>query len=218
LIQEAADLLPALQELIPVASDRAERQYLELEAGLREQCAARGWKCDGQWPRFYVERAVSVECDPRQRSIKVAGEKVSGSTALSVMAALEPLVSMLLPSSFSTTSFLADLAISYDAVRGTTSQPPILQVYRDMIVRSQDDRFWKDARPERFKSLSLDQFRARLALILERRETTTVDGRELRLLPPLEAGEGLFVYQPAEARFGFVGRIQFSSPEPREAR
>jgi hypothetical protein len=218
LMEETPSLLPAIRELIPAASDRAERQYLELEAGLREQCATRGWRFDGQWPRFYVERAVSVECEPRQRSIRVADEKVSGSTAPSVMAALEPIVSTLLPKHFSGTSFLASLALSYDAVKGNTSQPPILEVYRDMIARSQDDKFWRDARPERFKGLSADQFRARIALILERGETSTADGRELRLLPPLEAGEGLFVYQPAEARFGFVGRIEFCPAERPEGR
>jgi len=216
LLQETANVLPALQSLIPAAAERAERQYLELEAALREQCATRDWKCDGQWPRFYIERAVSVECDARQRVIRVAGERISSSSVSSVMAVLEPIVSTLLPSNFSAAAFLAMLAVSYDAVRGNTSQPPILQVYRDMIVRSQDDKLWKDARPERFKGLSLDQFRARIARMLEQGETSTTDRRELRLLPPLEAGEGVFLYQPAEARFGFVGRIEFCATERRE--
>src|SRR5258706_14989787 len=54
LIDEAAALLPALRDLIPPVSEQAERQYLELETALREQCATRGWRFDGPWPSFYV--------------------------------------------------------------------------------------------------------------------------------------------------------------------
>ena len=45
--------------------------------------------------------------------------------------------------------------------------------------------------------------------MLEAGVSTDKNGRELRLIPPLNPKDALFIYQPAERRFGFVGRIEF---------
>ena len=63
------------------------------------------------------------------------------------------------------------------------------------------------------KELSADQFRARLSASLESGVRSAPDGRELRLLPPIDPKDAMFIYQPAERRFGFVGRIEFRSRE-----
>jgi hypothetical protein len=65
--------------------------------------------------------------------------------------------------------------------------------------------------------MSMDQFRARLSRALEKAAITTPDGRELRLLPPIDPKHAVFLYQPAEERFGFVGRIEFVSTKTLDA-
>jgi hypothetical protein len=65
--------------------------------------------------------------------------------------------------------------------------------------------------------MSMDQFRARLSRALEKTAITTPDGRELRLLPPIDPKHAVFLYQPAEGRFGFVGRIEFVSTKTLDA-
>ncbi len=213
LVEELGGLGPALRDKARGATEDAERQFLELEATVRERCGARGWKVDGQWPTLHVERAVTVEFDSKNRTIAVAGKRVPGSSAGAVVMALEPIVDRLLPKGFSPKVFLEDLVASYDAVTGGARQASILEVYRELVVRSQDSRFWRDARSETFRGMSADQFRARLARALEDNILTTTDGRGLRVLPPLNAKDGMFIYQPAESRFGFVGRIDFTRPE-----
>src|SRR5689334_10133736 len=47
---------------------RIEREFLELEAATREALRIRGWQVEGQWPKLYVERAIAVEFDDRNRS------------------------------------------------------------------------------------------------------------------------------------------------------
>jgi hypothetical protein len=59
--------------------------------------------------------------------------------------------------------------------------------------------------------MSIDQFRARLSRTLMKNATTVAGNRELRLLPPIDPKNALYLYQPAEGRFGFVGRIEFVS-------
>ena len=85
----------------------------------------------------------------------------------------------------------------------------MLDVYRALVILAQPARFWRNAsRPALFE-LTIDQFRARLSAALEANTVSTADRRELRLLPPIDPKDAVFVYQPAENRFGFVGRIEF---------
>lgn len=37
--------------------------------------------------------------------------------------------------------------------------------------------------------------------------TESLGGRNIRLLPSINPKDGLFLFQPAERRFGFVGRV-----------
>lgn len=206
-----AELSNRLGSLHADWTQRADQRFLELESDLRDACSSHGWHVDGQWPTLYVERALSIAIDDKKKSVSVAGRRVTQSRVASVIAALEPLVRELLPHTFSSERFINDVAGAYDEARSDSTQVPILAVYRKLIIRIQSPVFWKDARDETFTSLTLDQFRARLYRALEEGVTTSADGRDLRLLPPLDTKDSLFLYQPAEARFGYVGRIEFLS-------
>jgi hypothetical protein len=107
---------------------------------------------------------------------------------------------------------MTKLATAYDQARGKSAQAPILEVYRIFVLQQQKSRFWRDARQQVFVGLSLDQFRARLSRALEETADTypSRSGRQLRLLPPLDPRDAIFLYQPFETRFGFVGRIEFA--------
>lgn len=190
-------------------ADRADKQFLELESAIRESCARRGWRVDGQWPTLYVERAIAVEVSEGKRSIMIAGKKLPAGTAEAAVAYLEPLVRELLPRAFSPRDFMRDVAAAYDDTPGGSAQLPIFDLYRVLVVHAQGTRFWRDARTEGFTGLSADQFRARLSATLEGGVTSAPDGREIRLLPPLNPKDGLFMYQPSESRYGFVGRVEF---------
>lgn len=193
-------------------AEAAERQFLELDATLRLACQERGWRLDGQWPTFYVERALEVQFSERERTVVVAGKRLDTCSVNAVSLALEPLVATLLPKGFSARTFLSQLAAAYHDCRGGRTQVPVFEVYRWFIIRSQRQQFWRDARASMFTPVTADQFRARLTRALEERATETTDGRALRLLPPLDPKDAMFVYQPAEQRFGFVGRLEFVQP------
>jgi hypothetical protein len=197
-------------------SDRSERQLLELENDLRSGCRDNGWRLDGQWPNFYVEKAIGVVIDPSKRMVFIAQQRLKSCTANAIIVTLRPAVQQLIPKKFSAERFIAQLAAAYDDIRSETRQIPIWTVYRALVISSQSVQFWRDARSEAFVELTTSQFRARLSAALEKGATRSPDGRELRLLPPLNANDGLFMYQPADARFGFVGRIEFV-PRPGEA-
>jgi len=210
--RQVEPLVTARQELTALVTElehTAEHQFLELESHLREACAVRGWKLDGSWPTLYAERAIQVEIDSAKRTAAVGGQKLGPASCSSIVKALELRIRDLLPSSFSASGFVAQLLASFDEARTKSAEVPLFDVYRRFVVRSQGPRFWKDARSEDFKGISVEQFRARLTRVLEERTTTAPDGRELKLLPPLDPKDGLFLYQPAEARFGYVGRIEF---------
>jgi hypothetical protein len=190
--------------------ERIERELLEMEAAVRDVLRSRGWHVEGQWPKLYVEQAIAVEFDERNRSFKVANRTVPGASATEVATFLEPLINELIPRNFSEPRFMQSLADAYDELLdGKSSQIPILKVYQQLVLRQQKPNFWKDARDDLFVGMSIDQFRARLSRALTKNLTAVSGNRELRLLPPIDPKNALYLYQPAEGRFGFVGRIEF---------
>ena len=199
---------------------RSEKEILELDADLRQACTAQGWKIDGQWPKLFIERAIGIEFEEKGRSAVVGGTKIDHVNVPRIVSTVKPMVQELIPKGFSALSFMTKLASAYDQARGKSAQVPILEVYRVLVLQLQKSRFWRDARQQAFVGLSLDQFRARLSRALEESADTysSRSGRQLRLLPPLDPQDAIFLYQPFEARFGFVGRIEFVSTGPEQAR
>jgi hypothetical protein len=211
-LKRVTGLADAIDSLRPGLTEAADRQFLELDSMLRSACQQRGWRLEGQWPTFYVERALEVQFSERDRTVAVAGKPLDTCSASAVSSALEPLVATLLPKGFSPRTFVLQLAAAYEEARGTRTQVLVFEVYRALVVRSQRPQFWRDAQSSTFTALTADQFRARLTRALEEGVIETSDGRVLRLLAPLDPKDALFVYQPAEQRFGYVGRIEFLRP------
>jgi len=205
-----------IDELERENGERAERQLLELESDLRDACSQRGWRIHGQWPTLYIERGIAVEIDTRKRVASIAGKKLASVSVSDIVSSLEPMVRELYPKTFSARAFIDELARAYHEVPSTSGQVALFDVYRVFVMRSQNPSFWRNARSDSFIGISADQFRARLSRALEEKGTSASDGRELRLLPPLRPEDGLFLYQPNEDRFGYVGRLEFVSPNPME--
>jgi hypothetical protein len=204
-----ADLEAARTQLLGSWRETLAAALLQLEADLREVCRARGWRLDGQWPDFVVDYGVSIHVDEEARSV-LAGDVRCPANAPSIMNALIPQVSGLLPKNFSPQRFMESLLHAYQAAADSKStQVRIVDVYRWFVIQAQSPRFWRDAKASLFTPCTTDQFRARLAKSLES-GVSVVDRRELRLLPPLDPKDALFVYQPAERRFGYIGRIEFA--------
>lgn len=211
---EASALLPELeatrQQLLTAWASVAERELSQLEAELRDRCATRGWRIEGQWPKLIVERGIDVFIDSKKQKIDVGPTRLKDLSAKTVMTALEKLVPGLLPRNFSTHRFLEELAVAHGTCTSVPSdQVEVLRVYRALVIDSQPERFWRDARPSNFLALAMDQFRARFSNLLEIGPLQTTKGHELRIFPPLQPRDAIFVYQAAQQRYGYVGRIAF---------
>jgi hypothetical protein len=181
---------------------------LQLESELRQSCGAKGWRLDGQWPEFVVEYGISVHVDEKER-VAIVGSVRCPANTTAITRVLQGQVDALIPKNFSAQRFMGALLRAYQAAsESRRGQAPVLDVYRSFVIQSQSPKFWRDAKSELFTPVSTDQFRARLSTTLEK-GVTRADGHELRLLPPLDPKDALFVYQPAERRFGYVGRIEF---------
>jgi hypothetical protein len=186
--------------------------FLQLEARLKEICERNRWRLDGQWPDFIVELGIDLRIDEARRVPVVDGRPLASLDE--VERELKAFVPQLLPKTFSPQTFRGNLLAAYDEIAGAEdSQVPLLSLYRQMVIRQQTTRFWRDAKASSFSPLTLSQFRARLSRMLEAGATRSLDRRELVLFPPIDARDSIFVYQPAERRFGFVGRVAFSKVE-----
>jgi hypothetical protein len=206
-IEQSKDLKDARERLLAAWRERLTTALLQLEAELRDLCVTKGWRVDGQWPDFIMNLGVSVHVDGEKR-IAIVGDVQRPASAGAIAKTLEPRVAELLPKNFAPPRFMESLLRAYDSVGGGSGQALILDVYRSLVIQSQAPRFWRDARPNLFTPLTIDQFRARLSKSLES-GVVSADGRELRLFPALDPKDAIFMYQPAERRFGYVGRIEF---------
>lgn len=117
-IVELGHLVSDLAELEKDLEANASHHYLQLEALIRDECESRGWKIDGEWPVYHIERGPCIEILVDQRAIVVAGKRLPGSSIQSIFGALQPLVADLVPKGFSARGFAADFAAAYDARAG----------------------------------------------------------------------------------------------------
>ncbi len=188
---------------------------LRLDADLRDACAQRNWKVDGQWPQYYVQRAIRIEVHEREGRAKVGDRIVPTLHVPALVKAVEAEIKGLLPPGFDPARFLEALAGAFERL---TSPPehgvPIWLVYREMLLGQQPRAFWRDGRSALFRSFGEQRFRAMLTTLLEKGVTKAKDGRQLKLLPALKPEEGIYIFLPAEQRFAFVGRIDFVSADP----
>jgi hypothetical protein len=208
-VESLSTMTSRIEQAIRYWEREEQRLYMNYETLFREAADKRGWKVDGQWPALFVDRGIAVEFDINKQSVSVGGVRVPSAGLPAILLMLEPLVHSLIPPRFVADEFLRALARAYDHACGGTGQAAIYEVYRSLVVGSQPERFWRDARGAKFTGLGVDQFRARLSLALERRSSPTAGGREIRLLPPLSPQDGIFMYLASERRFGYVGRIEF---------
>lgn len=179
------------------------KRILSLEADLCAACAKHGWSLDGVWPAFYIEKAIEVRIDEAASTARVGAQSV----ALEVESIIEvaaPIVRQLFPRTFSGVEFLSGLARAIDTVAKPGEAASLARVYRELVIDAQPARFWRDARAELFVPISIEQLRARLSRMLASQACLS-DGRSLRISPPVDSKDGLFVWQPAEHRFGYVG-------------
>jgi hypothetical protein len=209
ILSSIAKLSEQAHGLAEECMDVSNRDFLEVETRLRELCSKKGWRIDGQWPDFIVDYGISVHIDEAKRQVTLEG-KTTGLDDLEASLAEHNI--RLLPKKFSADQFIRKIAEAYDAApKAKGSSVPIFELYRQLVILLQSSRFWRDASADSFSPLSIAQFRAQFSRMLEAGVHVAPDGRALRLLPPLDPKDGVFIYQPAERRFGFVGRIDLSS-------
>ncbi len=208
---EISNLKNACGELAVQLKERAAEAVMRLDADLRDECGRRGWRLDGQWPRYYVERVIRIDVDDASGRATV-GESIVPTLVISTMsAAIESEIRDLLPKGFQAVQFLGSLAEAYDHL-ATAQLPavPIWLVYREVLLAQQPKAFWRSGRSDAFRNYSEQRFRASLTKLLEEGITRTADDRELKLLPALKPDDGMYLYEPLEQRFAFVGRVEFT--------
>lgn len=215
--RDALQELALLDKELAQAEERwkqvTEQWWLEAESRLKDLCARREWRIDGSWPAYLVAYGVSVRFDEKTRMVFVSESKLSSADPEEIEQRLAEAVSTLVPSDFSPPRFLEDVFKAYEESRGSKRQIPLLDVYRSYVLRKQQGGFWRNAKRDKFVEVSMDRFRACLARMLEANVVKTASGKDLRLFPPLDAADGLYLYNPIDRRLGFIGRVEFTDGE-----
>lgn len=208
-------IAPALRDAEADLAKKMATAMNEVESDLRDLAARRGWRLEGGWPTFQVERGVELRVEPGAGIVRVASKTLDASDLTAIESSIAALVPNLIPKRFAPQDFLDQIERAYRGLADRSAQVPIWDLYGRVVIETQGSRFWRDAVADRFVPLSADQFRARLSAMLEAGATITRAGLELRLLPPLDPKDALFVYNPGEQRFAYVGRIEFVAGERR---
>jgi hypothetical protein len=195
------------QRISEIVRRDASAAFLELDAVIRDLCEKKRWRLDGHWPDYFIDLAVPLHVDEKAQVIEINAKAYStDELELAIAAALRDALSR----AASPAKFMAMVVAAYDKLGSPDrTQVAILDVYKQIVIDVQSQKFWRNAASTAFTPFSVDQFRGQLSRMLEAGISGSADGRELRLVPPLNPKDAVFMYQPAERRFGFVGRIEF---------
>jgi len=212
-----SDIEPAIEKLLEQLrydlDQDVERLLLELDAEIRDLCERHQWALGGQWPTYQIEQSIQVEVDETKKEFRIEGSKLKGVSISELERELVARIKTLIPAKFSPQIFIDLLAIAYDASvsKLESKEAPIRSVYQEMVIGLQRPSFWNDATSARYVELTASQFKARLTACLEIGLTKATDGRCLQFMPPIDVEDAIFIYQPTEKRFAYIGRIAYQA-------
>ncbi len=201
--------IPGLDKLADDLAKCANDTMLQFDADFREIVSKEGWSLLGQWPEYYVEHLIPVTVDDKNYGVQVGTDKMAAIDLTAIRDSIKKQIIALRPDKAKLSKFLDDLYAVYSKL--LARQPgsvSVWDVYREIVIIRQPIKFWRDADYSTFKSFRELEFRAYLTELLKQ-NMTAVSGYDLRLLPPIEKDDFMYIYQPIENRFSSVGRIDF---------
>jgi hypothetical protein len=188
---------------------------LRFEADLKDASAREGWELQGQWPRYYLNHLIPIVIDEKRFKAAAGGRILK---TLDTERLIEELRKQLMSLNTDDTrlrEFLGQLLEVYRSLSGPMGGSiSVWAVYRELVIRRQPQRLWRNAIVSDFHPYPELEFRASLTELLKR-NMTMVSGLQLRLHPPIAKEESLYLFQPAENRFCHVGRFEFVALEDR---
>src|SRR6266853_1294884 len=82
------------------------KEWLEIDASVKDMCKRHGWRVDGSWPSYLVAYGVQLEFDDKTKSVQVAGQGIDGDDLEGVELALNGQITQLIPKEFAPGGFL----------------------------------------------------------------------------------------------------------------
>lgn len=186
-----------------------DEKVLEFEQDLKDAVAAEGWTLDGQWPTYFINRYIRLTINEKQYSCQVEEKKLKTLSVTGVITHARMIISGMKMDKTTLTHFLHELYGAYAEVqRGDAQSVAVWEIYRNLVLKRQTAKFWRDATSKNFKSFGEMEFRAFVTELLMS-NMTFVSGHQMKLLPPISKDESVFIFQPVENRYCHVGRISF---------
>jgi hypothetical protein len=201
--------IPDFHEIVKAIKKLSDEIALKFEADLREAVIAEGWAWAGQWPKYYIEFVIQVIIDEKKNTITVGTDSLNSTDIKKVIISLKSQLPKLKPDKEMLAEFLTDLYTAFlklsHAQKGSV---PVWDLYKEVVIKRQPKKLWRDANATHFHSFREIEFRAYLTLLLKE-NMTVVSDHIMRLLPPISKADSIYIYQPIENRFCHVGRVDF---------
>src|SRR6266581_5826493 len=82
------------------------KEWLEIDASVKDMCKRHGWRIDGSWPSYLVAYGVQLEFDDKTKNVQIGGQRIGGDDPEGVELALNNQVTQLIPKEFAPGVFL----------------------------------------------------------------------------------------------------------------
>lgn len=203
--QSIAEIREALEEQV-------RNRVMTFDTDLREALSKQGRRIHGQWPHYYIALVLKLDVDENTLSVRIADESISTLHVPHLIEIIAHQLKTLESAKLQPQDFLDLLVQAYDRLTfaTTTNSVSVWPLFKEVLCSIQSSSFWKAGRARLFRPFDEQQYRGAITDLMISNTLRSRDGREMKLLPPIKAEDGIYVYQPAEDRFGYVGRIEFS--------
>jgi hypothetical protein len=202
----------SIGEIRQALEDEVRNRVMTFDTDLREALSKQGMRIHGQWPHYYVALVLKLEVDEKTLSVRIADENISTLHVRHLIEIIAHKLKTLESVKFQPQEFLDLLVQAHDRLTlgTTTNSVSVWPLFKEVLCSLQSSSFWKAGRARLFRPFDEQQYRGAITDLMISNTLRSRDGREMRLLPPIKAEDGIYVYQPAEDRFGYVGRIEFN--------
>jgi hypothetical protein len=203
--KEAPEIIQLKDQLNALCEDLTSK----FDTDFRNAVSSQGLLVSGQWPRYFINHILPVAVDETKQRVHIGEDPPTTPSIEKLIRSIESQLKILKPDPKKLADFLKEVYIACKELTSPANRTvAVWDLYKQIVINRQSSKFWRNASSNNFRPFRELDFKAYITELLKV-NLTSISEQQLRLHPPIQKGDSMYIYQPAENRFSHVGRVEF---------
>lgn len=187
--------------------------FAAFDVRLNEFCSRENVALDGRSPKYILDGFLKVEIIENELKCKVGSVEIKSLMFEAVMPTIQNIIHNEKTRLFDKSKFLNEMYLAYVRVTAINniangSAVPIKDIYPELIIIKQPEKFKKNPIKNNFENYTIDNFKRDLARVIELGSCILPSGKKIEFLPTSFSKEAFPVF--VNGAIQYIGRIAFN--------